>query len=358
MEITCVKYTSNPETGRKVRVGTLSWKRLATKYYMIDRTFTDQVIPDSRALTVDRKSAFMVRDGKVRKASKAYKWVVHPAGIKRYIIEGSKAWNERYLEYEWIVHEFGKRRQLPEFMNTVKKRRETWRNKFFTLFDCKVSEGRFSDVIQSSLGYALTYHHTVDENMYKEWMNEKRTKKKFHIHKNKDERRLWVWLSDEKNEDKVELLNLMNDETGEFNEVAKKYIINGMRDYPQCFITIMAYNLMWTLDGKPRYSISLMIDWVTFASFTKITSMNGRRIIWSGTEMPCKNRRPSEVVIFTMDDRFPYRDVPTMDIRRIQTPNTFDPWTISFQFQYWWQPAPTMISHSGKLWWTQDHCKS
>ena len=36
-----------------------------------------------------------------------------------------------------------------------------------------------SDVIESSLRYALTYYNTVDGNMYKEWMNEKRTKKDF-----------------------------------------------------------------------------------------------------------------------------------------------------------------------------------
>ena len=36
----------------------------------------------------------------------------------------------------------------------------------------------------------------------------------------------------------------------EFNEVTKKYILNGMREYNQCFITIMACNLMWTQDGK------------------------------------------------------------------------------------------------------------
>ena len=53
-------------------------------------------------------------------------------------------------------------------MNTVKRRRETRRNKFFALYDHKVSEERLSDVIQSSLGYALTYYHTIDGNMYNE----------------------------------------------------------------------------------------------------------------------------------------------------------------------------------------------
>ena len=52
--------------------------------------------------------------------------------------------------------------------------------------------------------------------MYKEWMNEKRTKKDFHIYKNDDEKG--------KNEEEVEPLNLMMDESDEFNEGAKKYI--------------------------------------------------------------------------------------------------------------------------------------
>ena len=43
--------------------------------------------------------------------------------------------------------------------------------------------------------------------MYKEWMNEKQTKKDFNIHKNDNEKRIWVWLSDGKNEEEVVLLN-------------------------------------------------------------------------------------------------------------------------------------------------------
>ena len=85
--------------------------------------------------------------------------------------------------------------------------------------------------------------------MYKEWMNEKRTKKHFRT-KNDDEKRIWVHLSDGKSEEEVEPLNLMIDESDEFSEVAKKYILNGMCDYPQGFITIMTYNLMWTQDGE------------------------------------------------------------------------------------------------------------
>ena len=112
METTRVKYTINPETGRKIKVGTLIWKRLVAKYYMFDGAFTDHIIPDSRVLKV-----------KDDKTCKACKRVVDPAGIKRYIIVGSKAWNERYLMYEWNDHEFGKRRKqsLPEFMSTVRR---------------------------------------------------------------------------------------------------------------------------------------------------------------------------------------------------------------------------------------------
>ena len=88
--------------------------------------------------------------------------------------------------------------------------------------------------------------------MYKKWMNEKRTKKDFHISKVVNERKVWVCLPDGKNEEEVEPLNLMFDGTGEFNEVVKKHILNGMSDYPQCFISIMAYNLMWTHSGDPK----------------------------------------------------------------------------------------------------------
>ena len=178
------------------------------------------------------------------------KRVGDPKGERKYLIVGSKAWNERYLEYKWNEHEFGlKRKQpLPEFMNTVEKRRQTRRNKFFAIFDRKVAEGWLSNVINSSLGYALTYYHTVDKNMYKEWMNEKPTKKDFRL-KNDDGKRVWVRLPDGKSEEEVEPINMMMDETDDFNEVAKKYILNGLRKYNQCFITIMAYNLMWTHDS-------------------------------------------------------------------------------------------------------------
>ena len=68
--------------------------------------------------------------------------------------------------------------------------------------------------------------------------------------KDDDEKRVWILLLDGKNEEEVEPLNLMIDESDEFNEVAKKYIKNGMSWYLQYFITIMTYNLMWTQDKK------------------------------------------------------------------------------------------------------------
>ena len=110
-------------------------------------------------------------------------------------------------------------------MNTVEKRRQTRRNKFFTPLDCKVAEGRLSDVINSSLGYALTYYHTVEGDMYKEWMNEKRTKKDFRL-KNDDDKRLWVRIPDGKSDEEVEAINLVFDESSEFNEIVKKYLFN------------------------------------------------------------------------------------------------------------------------------------
>ena len=76
-------------------------------------------------------------------------------------------------------------------------------------------------------------------------MNEKRTKKDFRLDEKRDQS-LWVHLPSDNREEPVEPLNIVFDESEEFNEIAKKYILNGMRDYSQCFITIMAYNLMWT----------------------------------------------------------------------------------------------------------------
>ena len=124
-------------------------------------------------------------------------------------------------------------------------------NKAFERFDRKVSQGRLNDVIDSSFGYALTYYHTVEGDMYKDWMNEKRTKKDFRLNNDFDNR-LWVRLPDGKSEEEVESINLVFDESEEFNGVLKNFIIKGMREYNQCFVTIMAYDLMWTHAGDPK----------------------------------------------------------------------------------------------------------
>ena len=244
------EYTINPETGRKIKVGSQIWKRLAAKYYMIDGKFTDQPIPDSRAY-LSNKVLGLKLVTPTRQVT--HRRVSDPKGERKYLIVGSKTWNERFLEYEWNGHEFCDKRgrPLPEFMNTVEKRREARRNKFFALFDRKVAEGRLSDVIDSSLGYALTYYHTVEGDMYKEWVKEKRTEKDFRLN-NDDDHRLWVRLPDGKSDEEVEPINLIFDETDEFNEIVKNFIIKGMREYSQCFITIMAYNLMWTHPGEAK----------------------------------------------------------------------------------------------------------
>ena len=63
---------------------------------------------------------------------------------------------------------------------------------------------------------------------------------------------MWVQLPNNNREEEVEPINLMFDETCEFNEVAKKYILNGMHEYNQCFVTIMAYILMWIHAREPK----------------------------------------------------------------------------------------------------------
>ena len=161
------EYTINSKTGRKIKVGTQTWKRLAAKYYMIDGKFTDQTISDSWAYLSNMVFGVKQVTPKRRVTQRR---TGDPNGKRKSLIVGSKTWNERFLEYEWTGQEFEMKRKqpLPESMNTMEKRREARRNKAFARFDRKVAEGRLSDVINSSLGYALTYYHTVDGNIYKE----------------------------------------------------------------------------------------------------------------------------------------------------------------------------------------------
>ena len=119
------EYTINPETGRKIKIGTQTWKRLAIKYYMIDRKFTDQLVSDSRAYVSNK--VLEMKAANKPKHTTLRKRVGDSKGERKYLIVRSKAWNERYLEYEWNGHNFGEKRSrpLPEFMNTVKKRHQT-----------------------------------------------------------------------------------------------------------------------------------------------------------------------------------------------------------------------------------------
>ena len=95
--------------------------------------------------------------------------------------------------------------------------------------------------------------------MFKEWINVKRTKKDFRTRSDIDEEKVWVRLPDDRNEQNVIPLNLILNERHkeEFKEVAKKYITNGMRDYPQCYTDIMAYNLMKALQNSELKPLSL-----------------------------------------------------------------------------------------------------
>ena len=119
------EYTINPETGRKIKIGTQTWKRLATKCYMIDRKFTDQLVSDSRAYVLNK--VLEIKAANKPKHTTLRKREGNSKGERKYLIVRSKAWNERYLEYEWNGHKFGEKRSrpLPEFMNTVEKRHQT-----------------------------------------------------------------------------------------------------------------------------------------------------------------------------------------------------------------------------------------
>ena len=81
------EYTINPETGRKIKIDTPTWKRLAAKYYMIDRKFTDQTIPDSRAYLSNKM--FGVKVAKKPKHATRNR-VGDPKGERKYLAVGSK----------------------------------------------------------------------------------------------------------------------------------------------------------------------------------------------------------------------------------------------------------------------------
>ena len=141
---------------------------MAATYYRVGDTFTDQTIPDSRAYLSNKIFGMKLATPKTQVTRR--KRVANPAIKGKYVYVGSKAWNDLYNQYEWNGHEFGEKRQrhLPGYLNTVEKRRKMRRNKAYERFNRKVSQGCLNDVIDSSLGYALTYYHTVQGDMYKE----------------------------------------------------------------------------------------------------------------------------------------------------------------------------------------------
>ena len=211
---------------------------------MLDGTFTDQVTPDSRALKV--------KDNKEGKKRKSHKRVDYPAAIRRYIIVGSKSWSERYLVYEWNGHECGSKRRCHCPKPWTRWRRDERYDETSSSL-CLITKSQ-KDACQ------MWFNHHLDMSSYtitpwmrtctrNGWMRSE-PRRISNIHKDDNERRRWECLSDGKNEEEMESWNLMIDESGEFNEVTKKHILYGKHDYSQCFIIIIAYNLMWTQDGE------------------------------------------------------------------------------------------------------------
>ena len=50
-----IQYTINLETGRKIKIGSPTWRRLNAKYYTNnDGSFTDQTIPDPRTYRTNK----------------------------------------------------------------------------------------------------------------------------------------------------------------------------------------------------------------------------------------------------------------------------------------------------------------
>ena len=112
------RYTTNPDTGRRIVVNGPTWRRLSTKYYTNnDGSFTDELIPDQEVYPQERRRPIWRRRNVVRDPK--YKRFVP-------ILVGTDEWNKRYLEYEWDGHEFGAKREqrLPKSLNSVEKRRE------------------------------------------------------------------------------------------------------------------------------------------------------------------------------------------------------------------------------------------
>ena len=123
-----------------------------------------------------------------------FRTLMIPKGERKYLAVGSKAWNERYLEYKkvertWVWWE-ATTSLYPGYLNTVEKRRE------------------MKTQIKRHLNDSIARYHKRDD---------------------------WVTWSTRHSDIKVEPINLIFDETDEFNGVLKNFNIKGMREYKQCF---------------------------------------------------------------------------------------------------------------------------
>ena len=76
-------YTINPETGKQIKIGGPTWKRLAAKYYRVGDTFTDQTMPDTRAYMSNKILGMKVATPKAQATRR--KRVANPAIEGKYV---------------------------------------------------------------------------------------------------------------------------------------------------------------------------------------------------------------------------------------------------------------------------------
>ena len=251
----------NPETGKPIKIGGPTWNRLSLKYYTLnDGTITDQLIPISQGYLSKNVSNTKMKKKAANKKKQIpnRKHVADPCGQQKYINIGSNRWNKRYLDYEWDGHEFGKRREIPlnKRINTGDKRQEARYMKLsrFALIGNKVGQGRLFDLVDSKLGFSVTFYNTVNRDLLTmREMNENfPIKNDFDFDLDIDNALFLVRFSDRENEEEVIPLNVFTrqEDNAKFRRILKSYILKGMHEYSQCFTTIIAYNLMAFSDGE------------------------------------------------------------------------------------------------------------
>ena len=225
------------------------------------------------------------------------------------------------------------------------------------MFDSKISEGRLSDVIKSSLDILsliiILWMRTCTRNG---WMKNERRKTSvstrmmmkgeygyiFRTERMKRKWNYWIWW----------LMRVKSSMKWQRTTSWMKYVIilfhhhHGI--YPHMdtgWGTQDTQSHQWSI-RTPSYHSQGSYRWLA-KWISEVVHQ------WCG-----RTRNGGKWICLQWMDRIPYRNVSTMDIRWIQTPNTFHPWTISCQSQYRWQQVPTTMSHSGEWRWAQDHCKS